>query len=254
MRWGAGVVVYRGVKWNGRPDAVHQLGPPPPEKCKQGRANRAGQPVFYASDSLETAVVETRPQVGEWVAVSKWEVLVPMTVNHLGYHAKNLELLSGGRAAPVFDGFDGTGYGDDNESVTQWLAQRFCARESDLFNYALSNAIAEVHLAHALFDALQFPTVAMNGAANNFAIKVPFANANLRLAKARWALVDGRTKDGLHLTHSDTATSFPKDVIAWKGHLDQWTGGPGDVLTGTYKGNLEWEMRGPDGNVRPPDA
>lgn len=200
--------------------------------------------------------METQPRAGDWIALSQWVTTKPLVVNHLGYHLENLEALTGGKAPPaIFEGFDGTEFGPENEAINRWLANRFCARQLDTFNFDLANAIAEFHLDLPTFDALQFPTVAMNGAANNFAVKLSLVASGLQLKKVRWAKVISRTLHEANLTHLDHAIEFPDGSISWKGRLEQWTSQkPGDAVKATYQGNMEWKLIDETGAIREPDA
>jgi hypothetical protein len=62
----------------------------PPAKCvKQGRCNEPGQPVFYYSDSEDTAVIEKQPNEGDIITVLKIELIDPADlplVMTLGIH------------------------------------------------------------------------------------------------------------------------------------------------------------------------
>lgn len=48
-----------------------QLGPPPAELAKSGRANPDGIPYLYLSSDRETAIAEVRPSVGDKIAIAK---------------------------------------------------------------------------------------------------------------------------------------------------------------------------------------
>jgi len=43
---------------------------PQPEACKtRGRVNQAGESVFYCADSIDTAVLEMKPKLGEYLTI-----------------------------------------------------------------------------------------------------------------------------------------------------------------------------------------
>lgn len=47
---------------------------PPPDKCKVARANKKGFPVFYVSETSETAIKESRCETGDMIYLSEWEM------------------------------------------------------------------------------------------------------------------------------------------------------------------------------------
>ena len=52
-----------------------EIGPPPSELARSGRMNPAGIPVFYGALDRSTCVSETRPSVGSYVVLGKFELL-----------------------------------------------------------------------------------------------------------------------------------------------------------------------------------
>lgn len=54
-----------------KPYSGSEIGAPPPENARPGRANAEGKVVLYCADQEETAVAEVRPANGEYVTVAK---------------------------------------------------------------------------------------------------------------------------------------------------------------------------------------
>lgn len=54
-------------------DPKAQLGPPPPTIAKQNRMNPAGVPLFYGAESIQTAIAEVRPSIGDEVAICEFQ-------------------------------------------------------------------------------------------------------------------------------------------------------------------------------------
>ncbi len=54
-------------------DPKVQLGAPPPTISKQNRMNPAGIPLFYGAKSVQTAISEVRPSIGDEVAICKFQ-------------------------------------------------------------------------------------------------------------------------------------------------------------------------------------
>ena len=78
----AGLIIHRARAWkNGQPwNTPEELGPPPTDKASQpNRMSPAGIPMFYGSESLETAVLETASGPGTF-SVGKFETNRPIVL------------------------------------------------------------------------------------------------------------------------------------------------------------------------------
>jgi hypothetical protein len=81
----AGTAFYRAVKVSARPTEKSRVSYPPVKFTKKnGRLNRAGEPMFYGAFHLFTGLMECGCQVGELFAVSGWLTNRAMAFNHLG--------------------------------------------------------------------------------------------------------------------------------------------------------------------------
>lgn len=68
---------------------VKDLWWPPPECVRRGRCNEEGKPVFYYSDSEETAIIEKQPNKGDLLTVLTSELIRPTEMPNavsLGVH------------------------------------------------------------------------------------------------------------------------------------------------------------------------
>ncbi|MDC4227713.1 MAG: RES family NAD+ phosphorylase [Candidatus Manganitrophus sp.] len=56
--------------------AIHlsEMGRPPAELARNGRANPVGIPYLYVASTPETAIAETRPHPGDLISVAKFKV------------------------------------------------------------------------------------------------------------------------------------------------------------------------------------
>lgn len=61
----------------------NEMGMPPPQNTRGGRANPVGIPYFYAASHVDTAIAETRPHPGNNVSVAKFEVVHALKVVNL---------------------------------------------------------------------------------------------------------------------------------------------------------------------------
>ena len=85
---------YRGVRCEPRPSAVSRISYPPAALVTElQRVNRAGEPRFYCSVSAPAVFYELHAGEGEFIALSKWELMEPLWVHNLGYHPQALRRL-----------------------------------------------------------------------------------------------------------------------------------------------------------------
>lgn len=76
--------IYRARIQNG--STLHkktEMGMPPPEKTRGGRANPVGIPYFYGASNVETAIAEVRPHPGNNVTVCKFKIRQDLNVLNL---------------------------------------------------------------------------------------------------------------------------------------------------------------------------
>ena len=66
------------LKWDVLTPFIHigEYWNPPPNKIRQrGRCNDVNQSILYTSNSLEVAVLEVRPEEGDYISVAKFDLL-----------------------------------------------------------------------------------------------------------------------------------------------------------------------------------
>lgn len=59
---------------------VKELGPPPTCNAKAGRMNAAGISVFYGAMDAATCIAETRPPVGSYIVLGRFEIIRPLRI------------------------------------------------------------------------------------------------------------------------------------------------------------------------------
>ena len=72
----AGARLFRIRKMETMPDAITEVGAPPPGVAPIGRLNEAGQSILYLADSPDTAFSEARATAGQY-CLSEWRVQQP---------------------------------------------------------------------------------------------------------------------------------------------------------------------------------
>lgn len=251
-RFEPGITLFRS-RICGKPANIKDLWAPPPHLTPLGRVNRVGSPVLYCCTSRDVPFFESRPREGETVAVARWITTAPLLVNHVGYSIATLKTLASVRQHA---GWGPRPANHPNEAVSNFLAEIFTriVPVGSEHEYKLSVAIAEKLFADDIFDGLLYPTVAMRANADNFALKLRYANDNLRFQKAEYARIERVRDFAFDITWLDTATELEEDgTIRWKGRLDQWEiKEPHGQLTFTRQGG-DWIARNQAGEVVQPE-
>lgn len=79
----AGSVFRARIQGGKTPFKKAEMGMPPAEKAKGGRANPVGIPYFYAASDAGTAIAETRPHPGNRVSICKFKIIERLSVLNL---------------------------------------------------------------------------------------------------------------------------------------------------------------------------
>jgi hypothetical protein len=148
---------------------------PPPHLTKPGRCNPVGRPVFYASTSKETAILESRAKEGETLVISQWKTTTRFLLNNLGYTVSCFKNLGAVRSVQV---------DQPNPHAYDLLTDSF-TRKDEMF-YPLSAAIFEKMTMKGepprlpspegwdvvSIRGLQYPSIQMNANGDNVALKL----------------------------------------------------------------------------------
>jgi hypothetical protein len=73
---------------------IEDMGKPPAEQARNGRANPVGIPYLYVASTAKTAIAETRPHPGDLLTVAKFEVIEPLKLLNLQYPRKTISPFS----------------------------------------------------------------------------------------------------------------------------------------------------------------
>ncbi len=228
--------LYRGVSHREVPALVSHLSYPPAEMVKKdGRANRAGVPMFYCSAAAPAVPFELRAKPGDLIALSEWQLNEPLWLHHLGYHGDALRRMGVPRAAarPVMITSPIPDENKANARLRRLLAMAFTedVNVGDEYRYRQTIAINELLFDRAeplrrveggpRFDEVAgtaYPAMQMLGVADNLALLPKFVDSSLTILKVlclRVEAVDERKHAYTTLTvaHADT---FRDGNILWR--------------------------------------
>jgi hypothetical protein len=220
----AGNLIYRGVVCAERPDLISRVSFPPPERVvRWGRLNRSGESVFYGSAAPPNVFYELKARAGSLIAFSQWEVMEPLWMHNLGYHADALARLgavpSDLRLALTEPISNET---RRNRRLRRQVALAFTedVPEGQEQRYRQSVAIKEFWCEHhdsfeiypdgpqaSRVAGIVYPSLQMRGDADNVAYWPEFVLSSLRLRQVQHVLVEKADPDRLAFTFLTLALS-----------------------------------------------
>jgi hypothetical protein len=142
-----------------KPHTGSEIGAPPPEKARPGRANAEGKIVLYCADQEGTAVAEVRPARGEYVSVAKVRA-----TNEL----KILDLVTNPEPVNPFISEFGVNYWVEfNRLLVAFGAQleKPLRARDDLTDYIPSQKLAEI-IESSGADGIRYPSAMEPGGTN----------------------------------------------------------------------------------------
>jgi hypothetical protein len=243
-------VLYRGVLWPERPMQLRQLWHPPPDRVHTwGRANRPGQPMFYASTSRAAVFFELDVAPGQFVALSRWRVCKKLWANNVGFTSEVMHSHGSTRKEPPhWEQRNPPPATPANRLVHNFFAESFARKveKGHEHEYKLSVAITEKLFGNLFTDglliedlpkdprfaAIVYPSLAMSANSDNIVIIPEFVESGLRLERVEYIRVDDIVDaPGYKITLLDFCDSMSLSTnLDWKGRVPQWRLAGGDTL------------------------
>ena len=228
-----GLDLYRGIIYNDKPDNVSFLSYPPIEFAKVNRASRQNHQFFYSATSRAVPLFELGLKEGDKLVLARWQTKKELLVNNIGYTEENFKTLNSNRESPKWDNNESKPIenGELNSRIQNYLAKTFSQKISkDNSNlYKLTIAIAEKlysedEILNVKFDGILYPTIPMNGNADNLVIRKSFIDeGNLIFMEAEWIEVKKVYDLKFDANVLDWANSISDTgEIEWKGRLQLW--------------------------------
>jgi hypothetical protein len=161
----AGTILYRarpgfaGDPEDPKPHTGSEIGAPPPEKARPGRANAEGKIVLYCADKEGTAMAEVRPARGEYVSVAKVSAIKELKI---------LDLVTDPEPPNPFTREFGVNYWVEfNQLLVAFGAQleKPLRARDDLTDYIPSQKLAEM-IESSGADGIRYPSAMEPGGTN----------------------------------------------------------------------------------------
>lgn len=202
---------------------ISELWFPPKNYAALNRANREGNPMFYASSDPLCTCLEIGIQPEQLAIHSKWAVEKQMMLHDIGYTRKAFERANSKRTVPGDNWiFEKTNF----TKVHDFIHLAFTNPGSK--NYPLTAAIAEVFLRSHEICGIRYPAISKNAAVDNVALNPEFVVKNLKLITATLVKVISIKEKKL----------IKGEAIA-------------DLKNISSNGKLNWEFRTPGVKVAP---
>jgi hypothetical protein len=246
----AGLKLFRARLLANPPEAISELGCPPPEVSTAQRANRAHQPLLYCSVGREPLFFELQAKAGSTLAIVHYKTTRTLVVSRVGFSDTVFSRLNSTRSVPDYGQIGHGEWSKARHTVDSFLAEAFTQQNTSdkPSKYALSTAIAEKLLNDDFFDGLMYPTVSMFANMENFALKPDVTRAHLESIYVEFLRV--LTVDGTRFKYDvldEVRRIEPDGRIRWRGHPAHWTVGPSRQL-GVVAVDGHWEAIDEQGN------
>jgi hypothetical protein len=264
----SGFILYRGVKYDKKPDLLSFLSYPPTEKAEIGRANRKRTPVFYCATDKSVSFYELNTKPGERLVISQWVIEKNLLVNNVGYTDSVFRNLKSNRAVPNFS-FGKRPHDkvldEANVLVQNFLAKRFSQKNlnDNFLLYNLTNAIAEKHFSEsdgvegAKIKGLMYPTILMEANADNIAISQITVDKDYLIFDTVEYVEIVEVKDNVYIYRIlDVAFKVIEERIQWKNLDCNWVADSSNELYLVEEGNeifaynLEGKLIDPIANLK----
>lgn len=235
------LTLFRGVKWNNKPQTIDKISYPPRLSTKINRASDVGQQMFYSSTSKNITFYEMYLKKGDRVAISQWRPNIHLVFLLVGYIDDNLKKMGASRTIDfgpmkfVSDVFANPS--DQEVESAKFIADLFCQNipPQDENKYKLTIAITRLltrdHYVDAQkkdgrFSGLVYPSIKGNGEHDNYAINIDLIdNKFIEPYNVEFIeIVDYESqRQRYKYKILDYADSFSENRINWKEIKNSWT-------------------------------
>jgi hypothetical protein len=227
-------LLFRGVKCNVRPEVVSRISYPPARfVTENGRLNRSGKAIFYASKAAPSVFFEIHAAKGDTIALSQWKVREQLWMHNLGYHHSALKRLGTAvepRSRLAYPISNETKFNDRLRQALS-LACTVDVHKGNEYLYKLSIAINEL-----MFDGAEplridlpdgpresravgtvYPAMKLRGVADNVAIWPKFVDGYLTIGLVQWVVVveADEARSLYTIQHLATCREFPDGKLVW---------------------------------------
>lgn len=240
--------IYRARIIDEKPTQVRELSYPPKQDASLNRANRAHNPIFYASSGGAGAVFEVNPDPGDKIGILKWRTTEQINLNRIGYSRQVLDRFDSVRDLDDFPEKElAKTETEGNSIMRQYFAELFTQPVSvnQKHHHKLTTAIAETFLAGNSIDGIMYPTVEMWANEDNVAIETEVVDQSLEPVSAEFIEIEGRGDTEIQKSTLDTCTTIENGELNWNGHGPQWQLVEDNALAAFKYEDGRWRVKNP---------
>jgi hypothetical protein len=187
------IVMFRARDLNQltRPRSASELSYPPRESAGAGRANAEGEQVFYATSRFAPSFMECGLKPGEYVICSRWRNVGTLVLRELGLA--------------------------NHDPSAQERLYRGLFTNSQSSIYAYSAEVARRIMGDRAIAGIVYPSSAVGGQSENFALKPSAVDQALRALDASLYRVKKSDDDSHVLEEIDFARAGANGALVWLG-------------------------------------
>jgi hypothetical protein len=192
----AGARLYRATRYHTNlPVLKENLWFPPADRARAGRANSSGQSVFYCSAHQSPALAEIEAGPYNIAVISEWVTQDRMIVQDLGFEEQAFRRFTLDRRQP-YEIEDVKNVSEMELEARRFISNAFLVE--DEASYALTAAIAEVFAEGDAIAGIRYPSLALHGRSDNFALQPDYVRTRMRLEAATYYWLKSASEDGTY--------------------------------------------------------
>jgi hypothetical protein len=194
--YGAGARLYRATRHHTNlPARKEDLWFPPADRVKAGRENYEGQPVFYGSAHQSPALAEIAAGPYNICVISEWVTQDIMYVQDLGFEEQAFGRFGVDRQRLPHQVEDIRNASEAEKEARRFISDAFLSEGEA--NYPLTAAIADV-FTHGVLTGIRYPSLALKGRSDNFALRPDYVREKMRLEAATYFYIKRASDEGMY--------------------------------------------------------
>lgn len=226
-------ILYRGIKYDSKPNFFDDIIYPPVSKAKANRASITGESMFYCATQKKAVFYELEDvKQGDKILIGNWVCSAPLLLNHLGFTDEVFQGINADEDNPL-NNFKSSEVDSESQFIHNYLSRKFCAKIVNNNMYKLTSAIAKFFLGDiygnnivnfSTFDGLFYPTIRLNANAMNIALK-PYCitQGKVMFEKAEYIEILGNNQGVYEYKILDIAFRCKDSLIIWENLEHTWT-------------------------------
>ena len=180
---------------------------PPVRNVKMGRCNGDGESMFYCSSDFLTAVLEVKPEIGDYITISNFSNLYAENIPRFRINAIGKTYLS--KIHNLQNLFEDYKLNEDQIEIEDFLDKLFHQNvdDTEIYKYKLSVALSHIFMTDGTdrkrsiiqTDGLLYPSIIRNQKSYCFVLKPWLVHCYFEISTIQTIQVVGKGKDFIKL-------------------------------------------------------